>query len=116
MSKKPKLSLGGELSPETQARLEQLAIKADSKTSTTLASTVDALQRIANAADQKMDVQKDDVLQVSKEQATFNRPEAMAVLAHNINNLGALVQAEKLQPTELAKNNKIVKPKLIPKN
>lgn len=112
MSKKPKLRLAGELSPEAQARLEQLTGKAKSKNKSTLARTVDALQRIAKTADQKMDAQKDDVLQVSKEQETFNRSGAMAVLAHNINNLGALVQAEKLQPTEFAKNNKIVKPKL----
>ena len=51
MSEKPKLSLGSELSPETQTRLEQLSIKAKSKTGSNLASTVDKLKTVTNPED-----------------------------------------------------------------
>jgi hypothetical protein len=51
MSKKPTLNLASKLSPETQAKLKQLAIKADSKTSN---------KQTKKPEDQKLDIQKTD--------------------------------------------------------
>ena len=66
MSKKPTLNLASNLSPETQAKLEQLAIKADSKTSN---------KQIKKPEDRKLDIQKVDIQKtdshVSQEQETL---------------------------------------------
>ena len=97
MIDKPKLSLGSELSPETQTRLEQLTIKTSSKTSNVLSDAVNALQQIAKPEDQKLEEQK-SVSQVSMEQEPLPA-----------NNL----KADDLQTIEPINSNKIVQPKLI---
>jgi hypothetical protein len=106
MSKKPTLNLASKLSPETQAKLEQLAIKADSKTSNIMPDTVNALKQIKKPEDRKLDIQKVDIQKtdshVSQEQETL--------LANNLEatNLQTPISKEsnkkaslKLKPEEL---------------